>query len=101
MNRIEREKTVVGQMIALYCRSHHATARGELCDDCISLLAYACSRLEHCPHGDAKSSCRKCAIHCYSHANRERIRAVMSYAGPRMMFIHPLSAIKHIISEIK
>ncbi|MDE6553898.1 MAG: nitrous oxide-stimulated promoter family protein, partial [Muribaculaceae bacterium] len=26
---------------------------------------------------------------------------VMRYVGPRMIFIHPISALRHIISELK
>jgi hypothetical protein len=32
---------------------------------------------------------------------RERIRTVMRFAGPRMFFIHPIAAVKHIIRERK
>ena len=56
-------------------------------------------RLDHCPKSNGKSSCRKCEIHCYSPANREKIRSVMKYVGPRMIFIHPWSAIRHLITE--
>lgn len=93
MNRIEREKLVVRQMIAIYCHRHHAHNDNILCDDCLDLLNYAHRRLDYCPKGNGKSSCRKCEIHCYSTANREKIRAVMKYVGPRMIFIHPWSAI--------
>lgn len=101
MERIEREKQVVSQMIAIYCRRHHDRKGNELCDECRSLLDYAQRRLEHCPKGNKKSSCRKCEIHCYSPANREKIREVMKYVGPRMIFIHPWSAIRHLIAELK
>lgn len=101
MERIEREKQVVSQMIAIYCRRHHHQKGNELCDDCRSLLHYAHQRLEHCPKGNLKTSCRKCEIHCYSPLNREKIREVMKYVGPRMIFIHPWSAIRHLITELK
>lgn len=99
MNRIEREKQTVGMMIAVYCRRHHRVGDG-LCPECRELLAYACRRLDCCPRGVRKSSCRKCAVHCYSPANRARIREVMRYVGPRMLFIHPLAAIRHLLSEL-
>lgn len=98
---IQREKRVVAQMIAIYCHRHHAAKGGALCEDCRSLLDYATRRLDHCPKGDSKASCRKCEIHCYSAANREKIREVMKYVGPRMIFIHPFSAILHLIGELK
>ena len=101
MDRIEREKRVVGQMIAIYCRGHHRPEAGGLCPDCRSLLDYACRRVDCCPKGSRKSSCRKCEIHCYTPANRAKIRAVMKYAGPRMILIHPLAAIRHLIAEMR
>lgn len=101
MERIEQEKLVVKQMIEIYCAKHHVHSRQGLCDDCRKLLDYAHRRLDHCPKGNSKSSCRKCEIHCYSPANRENIRAVMRYVGHRMLFIHPLSAIRHLLSELK
>lgn len=101
MNRIEREKLVVGKMIAIYCNRHHRHKEGDnLCDECLSLLNYALQRLDHCPKAGDKSSCSKCEIHCYSPANREKIRAVMKYVGPRMIFIHPLMAIRHLLTSI-
>lgn len=52
----EREKRMVTQMIALYCR-----------------------------------------VHCYKPAMREKIRAVMRFSGPRMIFHHPVAAVWHVI----
>lgn len=86
-------------MIEIYCRKHHKTTN--LCCDCEDLLTYALSRLEHCPKGSLKTSCRKCDIHCYAPVKKEQIREVMRYVGPRMIFIHPVAAIRHLISELK
>lgn len=101
MTRIEREKKVVGEMIAVYCRKRHGSRKGELCDDCRALMDYALARLDHCPKGEEKSSCRKCEIHCYLPDRRERIREVMRFVGPRMMFISPVSAVRHLVDEMK
>lgn len=101
MTRIEREKKVVGEMIAVYCRKQHGSRKGELCDDCRALMDYALARLDHCPKGEEKSSCRKCEIHCYLPDRRERIREVMRFVGPRMIFISPVSAVRHLVDEMK
>jgi len=100
MDRAEREKAVVSRMIAIYCRRHHAEADGGLCEECLGLETYVHKRIDLCPKGDRKSSCRKCEIHCYSPEKREKIRAVMRYVGPRMILIHPWSAIRHIVDEL-
>ncbi len=98
MTRIEREKRTVAQMIRIYCRRKEGNSR--LCSDCSELLEYAMMRLSKCPFGENKTSCRKCAVHCYRRDMRERIRAVMRFSGPRMMLYNPVAAVRHIISEL-
>lgn len=97
MNRIEEEKEVVEQMIRLYCC--RAEGNDTLCPACSELLAYAHARLSRCPFGEKKSTCRKCSVHCYKPAMRERMCKVMRYSGPRMLFHHPLAALKHLLRE--
>ena len=41
--------------------------------------------------------CRNCKVHCYKPEMREKIREVMRYSGPRMIFHHPAAAIRHVI----
>ncbi|HSJ58193.1 MAG TPA: nitrous oxide-stimulated promoter family protein [Anaerolineae bacterium] len=94
--RIERERRTVEAMIALYCHGEHGT-QGELCDECSALDVYARQRLEKCPFREAKTTCAKCPIHCYRPEMRERVRAVMRYAGPRMIYRHPVLAILHLL----
>lgn len=101
MRRTELEKQVAAQMIAVYCRKRHRPAGGNLCDDCRRLTEYAFRRIDRCPKGEHKTSCRKCEIHCYDAASRQQIREVMRYVGPRMILIHPLSAIRHLLSELR
>ena len=97
MQRIEQEMKVVELMIRLYCRRKEGN--GTLCPACKELLDYAHARLDHCPFGNRKKTCRKCIIHCYKPAMRERMRAVMRYAGPRMLLHHPLAALRHLWQE--
>lgn len=96
MNVIEREKHTINKMIRIYCAAQHRpSASGQLCESCLELLDYAHRRLERCPKGNSKSSCRKCEIHCYSSDKREQIRAVMRFAGPRMLLVSPMAALRH------
>ena len=92
--RKRREAGTVRLMIRLYCKGHHGSS--PLCASCEELLTYARRQVERCPHEDEKPTCRRCAIHCYDAEHRDRIRAVMRYAGPRMLFRHPLFAICHM-----
>ncbi len=92
----EREKELVSQMIALYCRKQHHT-KGTLCPQCAALTAYARQRSDKCPFMETKTFCSNCKVHCYKPDMRERIRQVMAFSGPRMLFHHPAAALRHVI----
>ena len=98
-SRINRAKKTVEIMIKFYCSHHHS--KDELCEECRELLNYAMMRLSHCKFGENKPACEKCKIHCYKPDMRERIKKVMRYSGPRMLFIHPVLAIEHVIDGFK
>lgn len=83
-------------MLRIYCRGQHGQRRG-LCASCAALETYALARLAHCPFGDQKTTCAQCPVHCYKPAMRAEIRQVMRYAGPRMVYHHPLMALRHQI----
>ena len=95
----QREKETVSLMIALYCRKKHG-GRG-LCPDCAALDAYARLRSDKCPFMETKTFCSNCKVHCYKADMRERIRAVMRFSGPRMIFHHPVMAVRHVIETQK
>lgn len=91
----------VSSMIRIYCRAKHAEPGGGRCASCAELTGYAEMRLARCPFGEEKTTCRECPIHCYRPGEREAMRAVMVYAGPRMLWTHPLLAIRHLWLERK
>jgi len=92
------EKKTIKAMIALYCRKNHGVKQG-LCPDCSDLFQYCLARLDRCSWGGGKPACAKCPTHCYAPAYRGRVRQVMRFSGPRMIFIHPLLAIRHLLHE--
>ena len=98
MKRIKEEQRVVEQMIRLYCKKKEGNT--SLCPDCAELLQYAIVRLEHCRFGDRKTTCRKCPVHCYRPIMKERMCEIMRWAGPRMIWHHPIAAIKHLAREL-
>lgn len=91
--RRAREQKTLEAMMGMYCRRHHG-ARA-LCAECSALAEYAERRLERCVFGDAKPTCANCVVHCYRDDMRERIREMMRWAGPRMLFRHPILGIMH------
>ena len=97
--KIEEERKVVELMIKLYCEKKHKNK--ELCNDCNELLEYVNLRLNKCPFGDQKTFCSNCKIHCYKPIMRDKIKEVMRFSGPRMLFYHPIIAIKHLKETIK
>ena len=92
----EREKQMVSEMIRLYCRKQHHSK--ELCDECKALDEYARSRSDKCPFMENKTFCSNCKVHCYKPEMREKIRTVMRFSGPRMIFHHPVAAVRHVIA---
>lgn len=113
--RIRREKKTVALMIALYCRKvhggrqrndprHQQTVRDagtSLCAECDELHRYAEQRLDRCRFGEDKTTCLACPVHCYATVQREQIRRVMAYSGPRMLGYHPILAIRHLLDGRK
>lgn len=76
-SRITREKKIVELMIRLYCKRKERNR--ELCPACQDLLKYAHARLEHCPFGEKKSTCRLCTVHCYKPEMRQRMQRYIEY----------------------
>ena len=78
-----------------------ATPKGQLCPACQELQDYALARIDKCPFMETKTFCSACKVHCYKPAMREQIRAVMRWAGPRMLPVHPVLSVKHVAVTLK
>lgn len=66
-------------------------------EDTQDLIRYAHRRLDSCRWGDSKPTCKRCPHHCYAPKQREQIRQVMRYAGPRMLWYFPMETLRHLI----
>lgn len=94
-------------MIALYCAGNHEQADqtetaycGEpVCPQCKAVDDYSVMRTERCRQMASKTSCDECPYHCYRPEERERIRQVMRYSGPRMITKHPVAAVRHLMGK--
>ncbi len=82
-------------MIGIYCR--HKEHNKTLCKNCRELESYAHRRLDCCRYGEKKRACKNCTTHCYAPKQRELIRKVMRFSGPRMIIYSPLEAIRHLL----
>lgn len=90
-------KMTIQRMIALYKRrSPEAQA-----DDAHyqALNAYADKRLDKCVFGENKPACKQCPVHCYQPAKREEMKQIMRWAGPRMLWRHPILTIRHLLDD--
>ena len=91
-----REKKTIEFMIKIYCNGQHGTKK-TLCPQCEHLLKYAEQRVHNCVLKEKKTTCAKCTVHCYKPDMREEIKKVMRYAGPRMIYRHPVLALLHLL----
>ncbi|MBK4716667.1 MULTISPECIES: nitrous oxide-stimulated promoter family protein [Tenebrionibacter/Tenebrionicola group] len=95
--RIQREQKTIRRMIALYKR-HCPEALPEAAHY-EALYAYALKRLDRCVFGEDKPACRRCPVHCYQPAKREEMKRIMRWAGPGMLWRHPLLTLHHLIDD--
>lgn len=96
------EAVVVTELIQLYCHDKHkgrSKNAKNMCSECQALDAYAQSRIRQCPFMTSKTFCSNCKVHCYDPEEREAIRQVMRYAGPRLLLKHPILVIHHLWLE--
>ena len=93
------ELTAISEMIRIYCLKKH-NSRDQLCPECIDLIDYVKLRLQRCPFGETKPTCRNCKIHCYRKDYREKIRKVMVFSGPRFLVKHPNMAFIHLWRDL-
>ena len=63
----------------------------------IVAVVYAMDKINKCPMMKTKTFCSQCKIHCYQKEKQQQIKKVMRYSGPRMIFYHPILAIKHAL----
>lgn len=87
LSRIEEEKQTITQMIHFYCR--HKEKNQTLCSACSELLKYAHQRLEHCPFGERKKTCRQCTVHCYHPKMRQKNKRSHAFCGSSNDMVSP------------
>jgi hypothetical protein len=96
MGSQRREKLTIEAMIRIYCRHNHGT---DLCEECGTILTYCFARIEKCIFGPEKPACNDCTVHCYSPKMREKVKTIMRFSGPKMIFRHPYLSMMHFVKE--
>lgn len=95
MSRMRREEETIRVMIGMYCRDNHGEET--LCRGCAGLQEYALIRLNRCKFQEGKTTCAKCPVHCFKPEMRAKVRRVMRYAGPRMIYRYPWKTVMHLL----
>ena len=91
--RIMREKRTVAAMVDIYCRAPHGSSgpvRQVRQAPGLRLLPARSLSVRR-----EKTPCARCQVQCYGATMRTHIKEVMRYAGPRMLFRHPILALLH------
>ena len=91
--RISREKETIAKMIALYQKQCPQASVEE--GHYQALNAYA----DKCVFGEEKPACKQCPVHCYQPAKREEMKQIMRWAGPRMLWRHPILTVRHLMDD--
>ena len=97
---IEREKKMVDAMVLIYCKDHHKYENA-LCSKCFELGVYTKSRLENCRYQEKKPFCGRCGLTCYNVQTKDYAESILNYAGPRMMFQHPMLGLHHFLDAFR
>jgi len=97
--RIERDERIVKLMIQKYCVNFHNS--DILCSECADLLNYSVKHLLECPFGEDKPVCSQCTIYCYSKSYKNKIKQVMRFAGPKMIYEHPKDTVLYFFDKLR
>lgn len=94
-NRRTLEKEIFTKMTELYCKGKEHNS--ELCNHCKEIITYSHGRIDSCKFGDDKKFCSQCTVHCFKEDMRKEVKKIMRFSGPRILFYHPVMALKHLI----
>ena len=95
--RQNKDIRLIGKFVQIYCRDCHGADRRDsfplpsgldsilICPECVRFMEYVVEKRIKCPLEFEKPSCKKCRIHCYAAAEREKIRKIMAYSGRKMI----------------
>lgn len=100
MNHKEMDILTLRNLFGIYCRKNHAPEKGVLCSSCQSELKYAVHKTKICTEKDMGKTCSECRVHCFEPEHREKIREIMRFSGPRLMWSHPLLSMRYVFIKL-
>jgi Nitrous oxide-stimulated promoter len=58
--------------------------------------------IDRCPYREGtKPVCGLCPAQCFDAARLQQFKQVMSYAGPRMLMVHPILTMLHFFDTLR
>ena len=99
--RLLRKTKTLRLMVQMYCERihHHNHYQPKLCPECEETINYALEKSQKCPYKEKASVCETCKIHCYQKEKQEKMKKIMRFSGPKMIFHHPILAIWHLLDK--
>lgn len=82
----------------IYCDAHHRKAERDargLCASCGEAIDATFARAANCPN-HRSGNCEDCDVKCQRGDAQVRIKQIMRYSAPRMLFRHPLMTLEYL-----
>lgn len=99
----ERDRATLEAIGSIYCRRHHRDIVKDgtgLCASCREAVEATLERAQSCPNGH-RDNCQDCSVKCQRGEGQQRIREIMRYAAPRMLFRHPLMTFVYLRKRLR
>ena len=99
--RVDKDRKTLETIGRIYCDAHHEGPKdaSRLCPMCRETVNATLARTQACPF-DHTGNCQDCTVHCQRGEAQERIREMMRYSAPRMVFRHPLMTADYLRKKI-
>lgn len=94
----EKDLATLEAMAQIYCDAHHIGMNKDavnLCIECREAVIATLNRTQVCPNGHIHN-CQDCDIKCQRGDGQSRIKAIMAYSAPRMLWRHPLMTFTYL-----
>lgn len=99
----DKDRKTLEAIGLIYCRAHHESASKDeagLCPSCREAVDATLERAQNCPN-DHDGNCQDCDIKCQRGEAQERIKRIMRYSAPRMLFRHPLMTFEYLRKKLR
>ena len=103
MQSEQKDRAILEAIGTIYCRAHHAECAQDaagLCPECREVVETTLAKAQTCPYGHS-GNCQDCDTQCQRGTSKQRVKAMMRYAAPRMVYRHPLMTLSYVSKKFK